>query len=90
MLLPPQFDRSKKYPLLIQVYVTLPFFESCCFIRKHTFSNLTKPGTFATFYKAKAKLLGSVSFVVVFSVYFWNRNLSQWRSIRILMLILAW
>lgn len=65
MLLPPQFDRSKKYPLLIQVYVTLPFFECCCFVRKHT-SNLTKPGTFAIFYEAKAKLLISVLFVVFF------------------------
>lgn len=86
MLLPPQFDRSKKYPLLIQVYVALPSFECCCFVRKHTFSNLTKPGTFATFYKAKEKLLSSVLFVMFFSIYFWNRN-SSWRSIRILMLM---
>lgn len=75
MLLPPQFDRSKKYPLLIQVYVTFPFFECCCFVRKHTSYNLTKPRTFTTFYEAKAKSLSFVLFVVVgFLIYFWKTN----------------
>lgn len=60
MLLPPQFDRSKKYPLLIQVYVPFPFFDHCCFVRKHTSYNLTKPKTFAIFYETKAKPLSSI------------------------------
>lgn len=57
MLLPPQFDRSKKYPLLIQVYVTLPFFECYCFVRKHTSYNLTKSRTFTTLKKKQNHLV---------------------------------